>query len=413
MPQRSKIINDPIHGFVSIPGETQFRIIEHAWFQRLRRIKQLGLTYHVYPAALHARFQHSLGAMHLMNRTLTHLISKGHSISDQDREDALNAILLHDIGHGPFSHTLENTIVTGLDHEQLGRAIIHQLNHEMGGVLGGAMAVLDGRHERRFLCQLVSGQMDMDRMDYLRRDSFYTGVAEGFINLDRLLAMLDIADDELVVEAKGVFTVEHFLAARRMMYWQVYLHKTVLSAEFMLSKALLRARYLIKDGYKLDASPSLRYFLENTPDLDDFSAEGEGLKHFTKLDDVDILAALKSWQNCGDLILEVLSSGILNRNLFKIILQEEAFDEAYLMELHQRISKNFGIRPEEAHWLLINGKSSNQLYDLRQAPIRVMNKNGTLNELHEVSPVIAHSGHLEPETKYFVCFPKTLYFGNL
>ncbi len=413
MPQRSKIINDPIHGFVSIPGETQFRIIEHAWFQRLRRIKQLGLTYHVYPAALHARFQHSLGAMHLMNRTLNHLITKGHSISKQDREDALNAILLHDIGHGPFSHTLENTIVTVLDHEQLGCAIIHQLNHEMGGVLQGAMAVLDGSHERRFLCQLVSGQMDMDRMDYLKRDSFYTGVAEGYINLDRLLAMLDIADDELVIEAKGIFTVEHFLAARRMMYWQVYLHKTVLSAEFMLSKALLRARYLIQDGIKLDASPSLRYFLENTPDLNDFSENGNGLEHFTSLDDVDILAALKSWQYAGDLVLKVLSSGILNRNLFKIVLQEEAFDEEYLVELHERICKNFGIRPDESHWLLITGQSSNQLYNLLQAPIRVMNKNGTLTDLHEASPVIAHSGQMEPEIKYFVCFPKALYLETL
>jgi HD superfamily phosphohydrolase len=408
MPQRSKIINDPVHGFVSIPGETQFRLIEHKWFQRLRRIKQLGLTYHVYPAALHARFQHSLGAMHLMNRTINHLISKGQHISKQDQEDALNAILLHDIGHGPFSHTLENTIVTGLNHEQLGRAIIQCLDKEMGGALQGAIAILDGSHHQKFLCHLVSGQMDMDRMDYLKRDSFYTGVAEGYINLDRLLAMLVVADDELAIEAKGLFTIEHFLAARRMMYWQVYLHKTVLSAEFMLTKALLRARQLVTLGHQLEASPSLRYFLENTPTINDFSATGQGMRHFTMLDDVDILAALKSWQDADDPILEVLASGILNRRLFRIELQDEPFDQATIEILLKRIAAHFGICADEAQWLLISGKSSNQLYNQSQVPIKVLHKNGTLTDLHEVSPVIAHTGLLEMETRYFVCYPKTI-----
>lgn len=410
MPQRSKIVNDPVHGFVSIPGETQFRLIEHAWFQRLRRIKQLGLTFLVYPAALHARFQHSLGAMHLMNRTLNHLISKGHNISPQEREDALNAILLHDIGHGPFSHTLENTIVTGLDHEQIGRAIISRLNEEMGGVLQGAIAILEGRYPRKFLCQLVSGQMDMDRMDYLKRDSFYTGVAEGYINVDRLLAMLDIAEDELVIEAKGVFTIEHFLAARRMMYWQVYLHKTVLSAEFMLSNALLRARELVQSGKTLEASVSLRYFLENERLSEQFTVYGDGLRHFTNLDDVDIFAALKQWQYENDVVLSTLSSGIMNRKLFRIILQDEPFEQQQLDKLMKDIQHYFGIGEEEARWLLIAGKTSNQLYNPSHSPIRVLHKNGSLTELQEVSQTIGLAGKMDIETRHFICFPKELIF---
>lgn len=408
MPQRSKIVNDPVHGFVSIPGETQFRMIEHAWFQRLRRIKQLGLTFLVYPAALHARFQHSLGAMHLMNRTLNTLISKGHNICLQEREDAINAILLHDIGHGPFSHTLENTIVTGLDHEQIGRALISRLNEEMGGVLQGAIAILEGRYPRKFLCQLVSGQMDMDRMDYLKRDSFYTGVAEGYINVDRLLAMLDIAEDELVIEAKGIFTIEHFLAARRMMYWQVYLHKTVLSAEFMLSNALLRARELVQSGTKLEASVSLRYFLENERISEQFTVDG--LRHFTNLDDVDIFAALKQWQYENDVVLSTLSSGIMNRKLFRIILQDEPFEQQQLDLLLSDIQQRYGIDGEEARWLLIAGKTSNQLYNPSHSPIRVLHKNGSLTELQEVSQTIGLAGKMDIETRHFICFPKELIF---
>lgn len=406
MPLRSKIINDPVHGFVRIPGETQFKLIEHVWFQRLRRIKQLGLTYLVYPAALHARFQHSLGAMHLMNRALNMLISKGHLISPQDFEDALNAILLHDIGHGPFSHTLENTLVTTLDHEQIGRAILGKLNEEMGGALQGAMAILDGTHPRRFLCQLVSGQTDMDRMDYLKRDSFYTSVAEGFINVDRLLAMLEIADDELVIESKGLFTIEHFLAARRMMYWQVYLHKTVLSAEFMLSRALLRARMLIRDGYKLDCPPALHYFLANTPSADDFAYHPEVIRFFGELDDVDVFSALKSWQYESDLVLKMLSHGILNRRLFKIVLQEETFDAQTLSELSERIGKAYGLNNEEISWLLITGRTANRYYNPLLKPIRVIGKDGTLNDIANLIPSLKYSALQNEEIKHFVCYPK-------
>ncbi|HMM11741.1 MAG TPA: HD domain-containing protein [Bacteroidales bacterium] len=406
MPHRIKIINDPVHGFVTIPGEIQFRLIEHQWFQRLRRIKQLGLTYLVYPAALHARFQHSLGAMHLMVRTLNYLISKGHDISPQEREDAINAILLHDIGHGPFSHTLENTIVTGLDHEQLGRAIIRQIDKEFDGALQGAMAILEGRYHRQFLCQLVSGQMDMDRMDYLRRDSFYTGVAEGFINVDRLLAMLDIAEDELVIEAKGVFTIEHFLAARRMMYWQVYLHKTVLAAEFMLSNALLRARHLVKEGRQPEASSSLRYFLENKPNPVDLEGDAAGLRQFTNLDDVDIFAALKQWQYDNDVVLSLLASGIVNRKLFRIELLDEPPAEEMLQTLLHGIAGYLNIDEEKAGWLLIKGQTSNQVYNPDHAPIRVLQKNGALTGLHELLPAIGQAGQLVTVTKHFVCYPK-------
>ncbi|MBK9292611.1 MAG: HD domain-containing protein [Bacteroidetes bacterium] len=408
MPKRSKIINDPVHGFVSIPGEVQFGLISHPWFQRLRRIKQLGLTYLVYPAALHARFQHSLGAMHLMQRTLNHLISKGHNIDSQDIQDVLNAILLHDIGHGPFSHTLERVVVPGLDHEKLGGAIIRCLDEELHSGLQGALAILEGRHPRRFLCQLVSGQMDMDRMDYLRRDSFYTGVAEGFINLDRLLAMLDLADDELVIEAKGIHTIEHFLAARRMMYWQVYLHKTVLSAEFMLSNAIGRARLLVQEGTALEASPALRYFLQNSPAASDFSNGSTSLKMFTMLDDVDVLAALKSWQFANDRVLSVLASGILNRNLFRIVLSDEPFDTDYLDKLSEKISSAYKLDRQDAQWLLISGVSANQLYNPSHSPIRVLFKDGTLRNLDEVSAVIGQAGLLANETKYFVCYPKSL-----
>lgn len=406
MPKRSKIINDPVHGFVRIPGATQFRLIEHAWFQRLRRIKQLGLTHLVYPAALHARFQHSLGAMHLMNRTLDHLVSKGHNIDAQDREDALNAILLHDIGHGPFSHTLENIIVKGLDHEQIGSAIIARINEEMDGALQGAMAILQGSHPRRFLSQLVSGQLDMDRMDYLKRDSFYTGVAEGYINLDRLMAMLDIADDELVIEAKGIFTIEHFLAARRMMYWQVYLHKTVLAAEYMLSKIMLRARNLLKENQDLASSVALKYFLTHEPETAEFIAEAAPLQHFVNLDDVDIFASLKQWQHHNDKILSLLSAGILNRRLFRIILSDQPFNHEHIDELNRKTCLEFNISPEDAMWLIIRGEITNTFYDPSKHPIKIINKDGQVTPLEAVSTYVGQRLTKQDELKYFMCYPK-------
>ena len=328
-----KIFNDPIYGFVTIPGSLCFRIIEHPYFQRLRMIKQLGATHLVYPGALHNRFHHAIGAMHLMDNAIAVLRSKGVSISEAEAESSCAAILLHDVGHSPYSHSLEFLFTEGLSHEALSSILMKAINRDLGGRLDEAIAIFEGSHPKRFLHQLVSGQIDVDRLDYLQRDSFYTGVSEGVISTDRIIAMLNVSEGHLAVEVKGIYSVEKFLIARRLMYWQVYLHKTVIAAEKILVNILKRASELASGGMDLFASPALRYFLYVKPSAGDMESSPEALAHFTRLDDSDIYLSIKVWMESGDKILAALASAFVKRNLYRIKLQDLPFDKSEVKSL--------------------------------------------------------------------------------
>ncbi|NPA35733.1 MAG: HD domain-containing protein, partial [Chlorobi bacterium] len=347
MSNKRKIINDPVHGFISIPSDLIFDLIQHPYFQRLRRIKQLGLTHLVYPGALHTRFQHALGAMHLMMSAINSLKSKGADISKNQAESAYTAILLHDIGHGPFSHVLENTIIRDVSHEQISRLIMERLNSEMNNELADAISIFEGKYSPAFFHQLVSGQLDMDRLDYLRRDSFYSGVSEGIIGSERIIKMLNVIDDNLVVEAKGVYSIEKFLVARRFMYWQVYLHKTALAAEKMLINILKRARELVLDGNMLFAPPQLSFFLKNDIKYSNFTSSPETLDNFMMLDDDDIMSAIKIWAGSDDLILSLLSRDFISRNLFGIKLSNEPFDENETDRIKDKVIKHYRLKDEK------------------------------------------------------------------
>ncbi|HEX4887624.1 MAG TPA: HD domain-containing protein, partial [Luteibaculaceae bacterium] len=330
---KRKIINDPVHGFIALPSKVIVDMVEHPFFQRLRRIKQLGLTHMVYPGALHTRFHHVLGAMHLMNEALDVLSAKGEIITPEEKQGALLAILLHDIGHGPFSHALENTLVTGVHHEQLSELFMDLLNKEFNGALSLGISIFKNQYPKKFLHQLVSSQLDMDRLDYLSRDSFYTGVSEGVISAERIIKMLAVVNDELVVEEKGVYSIEKFIVARRLMYWQVYLHKTVVSAEFLLVNILKRAKELAKRGEVLFASPALQRFLYHDYEWRHFEQDPTLLTDFAQLDDFDIMTSVKVWQSNSDKVLAELCHRMVNRQLFKIVIQKEPFQENKLIQL--------------------------------------------------------------------------------
>lgn len=402
------IINDPIYGFIRIPSALHFAVIEHPFFQRLRRIKQLGLTHLVYPGALHTRFHHSLGSMYLMQQALRVLRSKGHIVTAEDESAATLAILLHDIGHGPYSHTLEKNIVTSLDHEKLTYMFLIHLNKQFDGQLEDVLQIFDNTYPRKYLSKLVSSQLDMDRLDYLRRDSFFTGVAEGSINSERLISMLDIRQDEPVIDAKGIYSVEHFLVARRLMYWQVYLHKTVLAAEYMLRKVLQRARYLLHNGDELAASAALYYFLKNDPAEDEFREDEELLKRFAALDDFDIFMALKQWQSHPDTILSFLSQSLVNRRLFRVELSVNPFDNAYVEQVKEKIAKKFLVEEPELNFLFIHEITSNSAYSRTHEAIRIVYADGRLCDATEASDQLNISALAHPVTKYFVCYPKGL-----
>jgi len=327
MPYERKIINDPVFGFINIPKGLLYDIVRHPLLQRLTRIKQVGLSSVVYPGAQHTRFQHSLGAFHLMSEAITQLASKGNFIFDSEAEAVQAAILLHDIGHGPFSHVLEDTIVKGVSHEEISLMLMERMNKEMNGQLSLAIQIFKDEYPKRFLHQLVSGQLDMDRLDYLRRDSFYTGVTEGNIGSARIIKMLDVADDRLVVESKGIYSIENFLTARRLMYWQVYLHKTSVAYEKMLISTLLRAKELASQGVELFASPALRFFLYNDINPTEFYNNPDCLENFIQLDDNDIWTALKVWSTHTDKVLSTLSTGMINRNIFKVEISSEPISE--------------------------------------------------------------------------------------
>lgn len=401
-----KIFNDPIYGFITIPNSLVFDLIQHPYFQRLRRISQMGLSYLVYPGAHHTRFHHALGSMHMMQKTIEVLRFKDVKISPEEENALLIAILLHDIGHGPFSHAMEHSIVENVSHESISLLFMNQLNEEFNGQLSLAIKVFKGEYHRKFMLQLISSQLDMDRMDYLKRDSFYTGVAEGNINSERLVQMMNVVDDVLVVEEKGIYSVEKFLMARRLMYWQAYLHKTSLVAEIILTKTLKRAKELTQKGTMLWSSEPLQFFLQNKIEREDFSATI--LQKFANLDDTDIISALKSWSNHDDFILSTLSKMIIDRDLLKIKFGTEKFTPENVEDLKIKLTEVYRISQQEASYFIFKGKIKNQAYSKIAEPIRILRKDKTIEDVVEASDHLNLKALSKPVTKYFICFPKVL-----
>jgi HD superfamily phosphohydrolase len=410
---KKKIINDPVFGFINIRSDLVFDLIEHPYFQRLRRIKQLGLSCMVYPGANHTRFEHALGAVHLMRSAIGILKMKGQEISDEEADAVTIAILLHDIGHGPFSHVLESTIVQGVQHETISILLMEELNRQFGGRLNLAIQIFTDQYPRHFLHQLVSSQLDMDRLDYLSRDSFFSGVSEGVISSERIIKMLNIKNDELVVEYKGIYSVENFLIARRLMYWQVYLHKTVLSAEYLLINALARARELAQQRVDLFATPVLKTFLtyEITPDDFVFNRSIDGrpaLELFISLDDNDIIASIKEWQNHPDKILSYLSRCIINRRLYKIKISKKPISEQKIALLKEKICLHFNVCDEQMRYFLIADTISNSAYNKASSEkINVLFKNNKVSDIADASDINL-SVFSETVRKYFICYPKEL-----
>lgn len=405
---KRKIFNDPVYGFISITDDIIFDVIEHPFFQRLRRIKQLGLTHLVYPGALHTRFQHSLGAMYLMGRALSELRMKGQEITPEEASAARIAMLLHDIGHGPFSHALEHSIVDNVSHESISKWFMERLNLEFKGQLQMALDIFENRYHKHFLRHLVSSQFDMDRLDYLKRDSFFTGVSEGTVNYERLLNMLQIAGDEPVIEVKGIYSVEKFIMARRLMYWQVYLHKTVLVAEYMAVHLLKRAKYLAMNGGKLFATPAFRFFLENAVQKQDFLENPEVLEKFAQLDDFDIFTSLKVWAQDPDNVLSTLSKALLNRNLFRIELQNDPFDEEKIAGIKEATQKQYALTDQELPYFVFEESTSNYMYKPGVDKIHILFKDGTIKDITEVSDQLNINMLSKPTTKFFLCYPKDL-----
>ncbi len=405
---KKKILNDPIYGFITIPNELIFDIIEHPVFQRLRRIKQLGLTDYVYPGALHTRFHHAIGAMHLMQKTLDTLRSKGVMIFDAEYEAALVAILLHDIGHGPFSHTLEFSLFKNVRHEQLSLWIFDRLNRDFQGKLELARQIFTGTYHRKFLHQLVSSQLDVDRLDYLKRDSFFTGVYEGTIGSERIIKMLTVHEDQLVVEEKGIYSIENFLSARRLMYWQVYLHKTAISAETMLTSLLERARKLTKEGKEVPATPALSLFLERTITEADLKEDDDLLDVFTLLDDSDIWGSIKFWQSHPDFVLNVLSKMLINRRLFGIEISNEKFLKEQLDRQKKELRIKYDLNPEIVRYFVQSGEVSNSAYVPKSGSINILTKSGEVIDVAMASDLPNIKVMSKIVKKHFLCYPKNL-----
>ena len=406
MPYERKIINDPVFGFINIPKGLLYDIVRHPLLQRLTRIKQVGLSSVVYPGAQHTRFQHSLGAFYLMSEAITQLTSKGNFIFDSEAEAVQAAILLHDIGHGPFSHVLEDTIVQGVSHEEISLMLMERMNKEMNGQLSLAIQIFKDEYPKRFLHQLVSGQLDMDRLDYLRRDSFYTGVTEGNIGSARIIKMLDVADDRLVIESKGIYSIENFLTARRLMYWQVYLHKTAVAYERMLISTLLRAKELASQGVELFASPALHFFLYNDINHTEFHNNPDCLENFIQLDDNDIWTALKVWSNHPDKVLSTLSLGMINRNIFKVENSAEPIGEDRIKELTLQISQQLGITLSEANYFVSTPSIEKNMYDPADDSIDIIYKDGTIKNIAEASDMLNISLLSKKVKKYYLCYQR-------
>ena len=398
-----KIINDPIYGFIHIPSTLVFDIIEHPYFQRLRRINQMGLSYLVFPGAKHTRFEHVLGCVFLMQKTVEMLRFKGIQISEKEAEGLYIAILLHDIGHGPFSHAMEHSIVEGISHEEISLRFMQELNKVFNGKLDTAIAIFQGTYPRKFMHQLISGQLDMDRADYLKRDSFYTGVAEGNINSERLISMLNVRNDELVVEEKGLYSVEKFLIARRLMYWQVYLHKTSVVAEQILIRLLKRAKELVQQGQELTMSTALAFFVKNKISKNNFSQEV--LEMFARLDDTDIISAMKEWQFHPDVVLSKLSKMLLNRDLLKIKVRLNDFEEQKIKRL-QKLSVAKGIEEKDMKYFVFTGVMSNRAYNPGKEIIKILTKNGRVVDLTKTSEAINLEPLSQVTERYYICYPK-------
>jgi HD superfamily phosphohydrolase len=401
-----KIINDPVFGFINIPKGLLYDIVRHPLLQRLTRIKQVGLSSVVYPGAQHTRFQHSLGAFYLMSEAITQLASKGNFIFDSEAEAVQAAILLHDIGHGPFSHVLEDTIVKGIPHEEISLMLMERMNKEMNGQLSLAIQIFKDEYPKRFLHQLVSGQLDMDRLDYLRRDSFYTGVTEGNIGSARIIKMLDVADDRLVVESKGIYSIENFLMARRLMYWQVYLHKTSVAYEKMLISTLLRAKELASQGIELFASPALHFFLYNDITPTEFYSNPDCLENFIQLDDNDIWTALKVWSTHTDKVLSTLSMGMINRNIFKVEISSEPISEDRKKELTLQISQQLDIPLSEANYFVSTPSIEKNMYDPADDSIDIIYNDGTIKNIAEASDMLNISLLSKKVKKYYLCYQR-------
>jgi HD superfamily phosphohydrolase len=401
-----KIFNDPIYGFITIPNALIYDLIQHPYFQRLRRISQMGMSYLVYPGAHHTRFHHALGCLHIMQKAVETLKFKGVSIS-QEEEDALYvAILLHDIGHGPFSHAMEHSIVEEVHHEELSLLFMEELNKEFDGKLSLAIQVFKGDYPRKFMLQLISSQLDMDRMDYLKRDSFYSGVAEGNINSDRLIQMMNVQNDVLVIEEKGIYSVEKFLVARRLMYWQAYLHKTSVVAELILTKILKRAKELTESGIELPCSASLHFFMVNKISLVDF--DKNSLDKFSYLDDFDIMGAIKTWQFNDDFVLQNLCRMVLNRDLLKIQITDVKPDKERLLAIKNEFMKSASISENEAAYFVFKGKLKNQAYSKSSEPIYILKKDKTIEDVVAASDQMYLKALSKEVTKYYICFPKVV-----
>jgi HD superfamily phosphohydrolase len=404
--RKRKIVNDPVYGFITIDHPLIFNLISHPYYQRLRRIHQMALAHLVYPGAMHTRFHHSMGAYHLMSVALQELKSKGIAITQQEEVAAKMAILLHDIGHGPYSHALENGIIEGVSHEEISQWLMEALNQEMDGALTLTIDIFNNRYHKKFLHQLVSSQLDVDRMDYLNRDSFYTGVSEGVIGYDRIIKMLTVHNGELMVEEKGIYSIEKFIVARRLMYWQVYLHKTVLSAENMLVKILCRAKELALNGVALFASPALHYFLYNPITRENFEREPFCLQQFCLLDDYDIMGAIKVWSNHEDQVLSMLCKWLINRTLFKVILNNEPFGGDTIEVLKQQVAQKWGIKGAALDYFVFTGTASLRAYNVNDEKINILFKDGTVKDISSIDNALVSHTLAIPIKKFYICHPK-------
>lgn len=409
---KKKIINDPVFGFITIQSEFLYDLIEHPFLQRLRRIKQLGLSYIVFPGVNHTRFEHAIGAVHLMQSAIASLRMKDVEITEQEEEAVTCAILLHDIGHGPFSHALEHSLVEGISHEHISLMLMEELNRQFKGKLDRAIQIFKNEYPKKFLHQLVASQLDMDRLDYLRRDSFFSGVTEGTIGSDRIIKMLNVRNDGLVVEYKGIYSIEKFLISRRLMYWQVYLHKTVLSAENMLVNVLRRAKELMMNGEELFATPALAVFLKYHITLDcflkqSFAEKKNLLELFVELDDNDLVSAMKQWQYHEDKILAYLAGAVINRKLFRIKIKNSAFPAQRIQRMEEEIMSRWGVSRDKLDYFLIRGSITNNAYAAGSDKINILMKNGKVKEINEASDINL-SSLSQTVRKYFVCYPKEL-----
>ena len=402
----STIINDPVFGFIKIPRGILYQIVSHPLMQRLNRINQIGLASVVYPGARHTRFQHSLGAFHLMSEAILSLQQKGVFIFDSEAEAVQAAILMHDIGHGPFSHVLENTLISGITHEEISLMMMEQINREMNGELALALMIFKDEYNKKFLHQLISSQLDMDRLDYLRRDAFFTGVNEGNIGSARIIKMLDVVDDRLVVNSKGIYSIENYLTSRRLMYWQVYLHKTAVACERVLVNALLRAKHLAAEGKELFCSPALRYFLYNDVDAERFNDDKEAMQHYSRLDDNDIWSAMKVWMDSDDKILSMLATDLINRNIFRVEVFDEPVHEERIEALKAEIIEKTGIEASDIHYLMNMNEIQKDMYDIHDDHIDILYMDGTIKDIANSSDILNISLLSKKIRKYYLCYQR-------